>query len=1639
MARDAPIASHTAGKNAAMLHGFKPFAPQALRLLLLCLLATVAAADAARAADAPPKKLKVFILAGQSNMEGHGGITTFDYVGKDPLTAPLLAEMRNADGTPRVCDKVWISYLTGPYDGSANGEGLGKLTAGFGYRGDNPAQISGKIGPEFTFGIFMEKAVEEPILIIKTAWGGRSLNTEFRPPSAGPYVLPKEIQEAWDKHPQGGHGIPKAEDRKKWWDAKHAASGAFYRMMIEHVKKVLADPKRVCPEYDEQAGYELAGFVWLQGFNDLVDGQTYPKGDEPGGYDEYSRLLAHFIRDVRKDLSAPKLPFAIGVLGVDGEKHASFRKAMAAPAEIPEFKGNVVAVDTARFWDHAIAAAQPRKAEYDTIVGTAHLLNADGTLDADWKWDDFWKPVGKPLPEERTWRFVSLDATEKKDKLETYDGRRFRDITLPAGMENWFAPDFDDSQWTAGKAPIGKGVWKHSGITLNTFPSAWGDGEFLLMRTTFDIEDLDCESYRIAVLARQGFRVYVNGQELHTYIWWQDNPVYRSIVLEKDQVTKVLKKGKNVLAVYANDQYDEKSPEHYAAIDLRVEGITKADRQALDLALEEVLSPKEREVLEGQSDGGYHYWGSAKFFAQLGKAFADALVPLQQGCDTDDLIYRLRPDPTRERFFGVIGVTGLETRIYPGVVLKVEGMVPGSPAAGKFAKGEILTGINGTALEGRNPFVVMGTALTQAEATDGRMVFDVTSADGKTRRQETVAIPVLGAYSATWPLECAKSKRIIEQAAEFYADPKKFNEGGIPGALACLFLLSTGDDHYLPRVKAYFDAFPKDVRAIGDHTWDNGYNGIACGEYYLRTGDTSVLPILQHYCDDAKARQKFGCGWTHWGLGISPGYVAGGLMNPAGAQVLTTLLLGKECGVNVDEETLLGALRFFYRFAGRGTVPYGDHRGEGGLGSNGKDGMVAAAMQIATGARGDVSCYEQARRCLAMSMIDSYPQLVQGHADEGRGDGLWRGISTAALMQEKPALYRESMDRLTWWHDLSREPGGSIGIATLIWEEGKVGSSGPGMGLSYTAPLKTLRITGAPRSKHSHDYTLPENPWGTAADRAFLSIEHNPKYFDSRPEEPTHVPFNALGNGYEAAKNLERLPRETLLKNVYHRNYLIRAQAAKGLRAVGGFDDLEKLLRDPDPRVRRAALDGLIDYNYWFAIGRSPIPTDKLSPAMLESITAMLSDPDESWWVVDGALMALKFAPAADIQARLPLIMPWTKHADWWLRESAFMALSGLEKDDSLYLDILPTLLTMATGEYHTQPRWKMTNHLEGVLNKKKPASPAGKLIMAGLEKSIAASEIKSGERASEGAYNVFQTVMTCLQSDPGNAVAFARVAAERIGDFSTDDLVDLLAAPQARPERLAMQGLFTSLEKLPPDRRAELTDILFTAYRPECLARMQAGERDHQPLLTTAIELTKLKNPAAGWKPLGAPPPAERVWRFTSFDPLTEKDRLHPREMRRFRDVELPAGLAGWQKPGYDDSNWQQGPAPIGIGICEQGGVSFANRSAWGKGEFIVMRTTFEVKSLDCDAYRLSILARQGFRVFLNGHEISDYGWWMHTPCYRPVSLGADAVRHLKTGTNVLAAYGNVEYDEKTQEPRGQMDLLIEGLKMADLTEPAK
>ena len=303
------------------------------------------------------KPLKVYLLVGQSNMQGHAAVRTLAHLGMDPKTVPLLKAIQNADGSAKVHDQIWISSID---TSEESGVKEGKLTVGYGGGGREP-----KIGPELSFGITMQQHVGEPILLIKTSWGGKSLNTDFRSPSAGPYQFNEQQIENFKK---------RNKDVAAERQARAERTGVYYRLMLEHIRKVLGDIKRVYPAYDPKAGYELAGFVWFQGWNDMVDSGTYPTRGQPGGYASYSKNLAHFIRDVRRDLKAPKLPFVIGVMGAGGpiakygpdQKryagiHGGFRKAMAAPAKLPEFKGNVTAVFTENYWDGQLSELVDRR------------------------------------------------------------------------------------------------------------------------------------------------------------------------------------------------------------------------------------------------------------------------------------------------------------------------------------------------------------------------------------------------------------------------------------------------------------------------------------------------------------------------------------------------------------------------------------------------------------------------------------------------------------------------------------------------------------------------------------------------------------------------------------------------------------------------------------------------------------------------------------------------------------------------------------------------------------------------------------------------------------------------------------------------------------------------------------------------------------------------------------------------------------------------------------------------------------------------------------------------------------------------------------------------------------------------------
>ena len=103
----------------------------------------------------------MFILAGQSNMQGHAHVRTFDVMALDPATAPLLASMRNADESPRVCEQVWISSI-----GSSDREQTGRLTARgwLDYAVARVPQILGTTSNLRTITLEVDPAVEGPPL-----------------------------------------------------------------------------------------------------------------------------------------------------------------------------------------------------------------------------------------------------------------------------------------------------------------------------------------------------------------------------------------------------------------------------------------------------------------------------------------------------------------------------------------------------------------------------------------------------------------------------------------------------------------------------------------------------------------------------------------------------------------------------------------------------------------------------------------------------------------------------------------------------------------------------------------------------------------------------------------------------------------------------------------------------------------------------------------------------------------------------------------------------------------------------------------------------------------------------------------------------------------------------------------------------------------------------------------------------------------------------------------------------------------------------------------------------------------------------------------------------------------------------------
>ena len=119
--------------------------------------------------------------------------------------------------------------------------------------------------------------------------------------------------------------------------------------------------------------------------------------------------------------------------------------------------------------------------------------------------------------------------------------------------------------------------------------SKWGDGEFLLMRTSFEVDRLDYDFLRLTVFAKEGFKIYLNGKSLFAsnqgYKVKKDTSVtsYHSFPLQKEDL-KNLRKGRNVLAVCARSLYEGKKfkGDQIGYFDLKFQGLRESDLLGAD-------------------------------------------------------------------------------------------------------------------------------------------------------------------------------------------------------------------------------------------------------------------------------------------------------------------------------------------------------------------------------------------------------------------------------------------------------------------------------------------------------------------------------------------------------------------------------------------------------------------------------------------------------------------------------------------------------------------------------------------------------------------------------------------------------------------------------------------------------------------------------------------------------------------------------------------------------------------------------------------------------------------------------------------------------------------------------------------------
>lgn len=620
----------------------------------------------------------------------------------------------------------------------------------------------------------------------------------------------------------------------------------------------------------------------------------------------------------------------------------------------------------------------------------------------------------------------------------------------------------------------------------------------------------------------------------------------------------------------------------------------------------------------------------------------------------------------------------------------VTGVAAGSPADGTLAKSDVILGVNGTPFSD-DARVQFAKAITAAESSGGELKLLRWRA-GQTA-PVTIALPVLGTYSATTPYDCPKSQRILALGcaalAERMASPdytKGLNE--IPRSLNALALLASGKAEYLPLIEKeakWAAGFTTD----GFLSWYYGYLMIFLGEYVAATGDTSVLPGLERLAlETARGQSRVGT-WGHR-FAVPGGNLSGyGAMNQPGLSLTIGMVLAREAGVtHPDLDAAITKSAGFLRWwVDKGAVPYGDHLPYPAHEDNGK--CAAAAVLF------DLLGDREAADFFAKMATAAYSERERGHTGN-YFNYLWALHGVARCGPHAIGAYLEEQ---SWYYDLAR---GWNGVS--LYQPSPEGAeehrkyigwdcSGQHL-IAYALPLKTLRLTGK-----KPFITTPLTPEQAAeviaAGRDFAFTGDEDRYDQRDTDEllaglGSWSPFvrkrSAAALGKREGDFAPVLVKRLAGSDLYTRYGVLEALGALGPRADTVAPQLRAALQNGDPWTQWLAAE---------AITRLGPEERKASVSDLLSVTVRPNPADPRRHAALGASLALfraypgVRAPKSILEDSLdgvdraqlyPALQALLRHQDSIARGTAARAYQKLDDRDVVVLlpDIVRAIQEMA-------------------------------------------------------------------------------------------------------------------------------------------------------------------------------------------------------------------------------------------------------------------------------------------------------------------------------------------------------------------------